>query len=55
MKKSELMDVYYRMRLARSFETRVAEQYTKGRIGSRVATTNASLRKPQLPSTSRHR
>ena len=33
MKKSELMDVYYRMRLARSFETRVAEQYTKGRIG----------------------
>ena len=33
MNKSELMDVYYRMRLARSFETRVAEQYTKGRIG----------------------
>ncbi|MHC4591811.1 MAG: pyruvate dehydrogenase (acetyl-transferring) E1 component subunit alpha [Planctomycetota bacterium] len=32
MNKSELMDVYYRMRLARSFETRVAEQYTKGRI-----------------------
>ena len=33
MKKSELMEAYYRMRLARSFETRVAEQYTKGRIG----------------------
>jgi len=33
MKKSELMEVYYRMRLARGFETRVAEQYTKGRIG----------------------
>ncbi|MDP6379798.1 MAG: pyruvate dehydrogenase (acetyl-transferring) E1 component subunit alpha [Phycisphaerae bacterium] len=33
MKKSELMKVYYLMRLARSFETSVAEQYTKGRIG----------------------
>lgn len=33
MKKSELLDVYYRMRLARAFEMRVAEQYTKGRIG----------------------
>ena len=33
MKKSELMEAYYRMRLARSFETRVAEQYTRGRIG----------------------
>ncbi len=33
MKKSELLDVYYRMRLARSFEMRTAEQYTKGRIG----------------------
>jgi pyruvate dehydrogenase E1 component alpha subunit len=33
MNQRELMDVYYRMRLARSFETRVAEQYTKGRIG----------------------
>jgi pyruvate dehydrogenase E1 component alpha subunit len=33
MNKKELMEVYYRLRLARSFETRVAEQYTKGRIG----------------------
>ncbi|MFP4058300.1 MAG: pyruvate dehydrogenase (acetyl-transferring) E1 component subunit alpha [Candidatus Brocadiia bacterium] len=33
MRKDELMDVYYRMRLARQFETRAAEQYTKGRIG----------------------
>jgi len=33
MKKSELLEVYYGMKLARSFETRVAEQYTKGRIG----------------------
>ena len=33
MKKSELLEVYYRMKLARSFETRVAEQYTRGRIG----------------------
>ena len=33
MKKSELLEVYYRMTLARTFETRVAEQYTKGRIG----------------------
>lgn len=32
MNKQELMDVYYRLRLARVFETRVAEQYTKGRI-----------------------
>jgi pyruvate dehydrogenase E1 component alpha subunit len=33
MKKSELMEIYYRMKLARAFETRVAEQYLKGRIG----------------------
>ena len=33
MRKDELLEVYYRMRLARGFETRVAEQYTKGRIG----------------------
>jgi len=33
MNKQELMEVYYRMSLARSFETRVAEQYSKGRIG----------------------
>ena len=33
MNKAELLEVYYRMKLARSFETRVAEQYTKGRIG----------------------
>ena len=33
MKKSELLEVYYRMKLVRSFETRVAEQYTKGRVG----------------------
>jgi pyruvate dehydrogenase E1 component alpha subunit len=33
MNKAELMDAYYRMKLVRSFETRVAEQYTKGRIG----------------------
>ena len=33
MNKRELMDAYYRMHLARNFETRVAEQYTKGRIG----------------------
>ena len=33
MKKSELLRVYYLLRLARSFETRTAEQYTKGRIG----------------------
>jgi pyruvate dehydrogenase E1 component alpha subunit len=33
MNKAELLEVYYRMRLARSFETRVAEQYSKGRIG----------------------
>ena len=32
MNKQELMDVYYRMRLVRTFETRVAEQYTRGRI-----------------------
>jgi len=32
MNKGELMEVYYRMKLARSFETRVAEQYVKGRI-----------------------
>ncbi len=33
MNKRELMEVYYKMRLVRGFETRVAEQYTKGRIG----------------------
>lgn len=33
MNKKELMDVYYRLHLSRSFESRVAEQYTKGRIG----------------------
>ncbi|NQT88076.1 pyruvate dehydrogenase (acetyl-transferring) E1 component subunit alpha, partial [bacterium] len=33
MNKPELMKCYYQMRLARSFETRVAEQYTKGRVG----------------------
>jgi pyruvate dehydrogenase E1 component alpha subunit len=33
MKKSELLQVYYLMRLARGFESRAAEQYTKGRIG----------------------
>ena len=33
MRKDELMRVYYQMRLARAFETRVAEQYMKGRIG----------------------
>jgi pyruvate dehydrogenase E1 component alpha subunit len=33
MKKSELLEVYYRLLLARNFERRVAEQYNKGRIG----------------------
>ena len=33
MNRTELLEVYYRMRLARSFETRVAQQYAKGRIG----------------------
>jgi len=33
MRKDELMRVYTQMRLARGFETRVAEQYQKGRIG----------------------
>ena len=33
MRKDELMEVYRKMRLARVFETRVAEQYMKGRIG----------------------
>ncbi len=33
MNKKELFKAYYQMLLARSFETRVAEQYTKGRIG----------------------
>ncbi len=33
MNQRELLDVYYRMKLAREFEARVAEQYTKGRIG----------------------
>jgi pyruvate dehydrogenase E1 component alpha subunit len=32
MNKKELMEVYYRMKLVRTFETRVAEQYTRGRI-----------------------
>jgi len=33
MKKTELMRAYYLMKLARDFETRTAEQYTRGRIG----------------------
>lgn len=33
MNKKELLDIYYRLALARQFETRVAEQYQKGRIG----------------------
>jgi pyruvate dehydrogenase E1 component alpha subunit len=33
MKKAELLEAYRLMQLARTFETRVAEQYTKGRIG----------------------
>lgn len=33
MKKSELLKAYYQMRLAREFETRVAEEYSKGNIG----------------------
>jgi pyruvate dehydrogenase E1 component alpha subunit len=33
MRKDDLMRVYYQMQLARGFETRVAEQYMKGRIG----------------------
>ncbi|MHC4479389.1 MAG: pyruvate dehydrogenase (acetyl-transferring) E1 component subunit alpha [Planctomycetota bacterium] len=33
MNKQELMKAYYLMKLVRRFETRVAEQYTKGRIG----------------------
>jgi len=33
MNQRELLEVYHRMKLAREFETRVAEQYTKGRIG----------------------
>ena len=33
MKKDELLEVYYRMKLARTFETRVAEQYTRGKVG----------------------
>jgi len=33
MRNEELMRVYYQMKLARDFETRVAEQYMKGRIG----------------------
>jgi len=31
--KRELLDVYSRLKLARDFETRVAEQYARGRIG----------------------
>jgi pyruvate dehydrogenase E1 component alpha subunit len=31
--KSELMKAYYKLRLARDFETRVAEQYSRGNIG----------------------
>jgi len=33
MKKSELLRAYYLLRLVRGFESRVAEQYVKGRIG----------------------
>lgn len=33
MNKAELLDVYYQMKIARDFETRVARQYTKGRVG----------------------
>ncbi len=33
MNKAELMEVYYLMQLARTFETRVAEQYTRGKMG----------------------
>lgn len=33
MNKREVMAAYERLKLARDFETRVAEQYTKGRIG----------------------
>jgi pyruvate dehydrogenase E1 component alpha subunit len=33
MNQRELMQAYYQMKLARDFETRVAEQYTKGRVG----------------------
>ena len=33
MNKREMMKVYYQLKLARSFETRVAQQYTQGRIG----------------------
>lgn len=33
MKKSELMKAYYLLQLARRFEMRTAEQYTKGHIG----------------------
>ncbi len=32
MNKQEMMEVYYLLKLARDFETRVAEQYTKGNI-----------------------
>ena len=33
MKKSQLMEVYWRLRLVREFETRAAEQYTEGNVG----------------------
>lgn len=33
MNKRELLDVYYRLSLVRAFETRVAEQYMRGKIG----------------------
>ncbi len=33
MNKAELMEVYYRMQLARTFEARTAEQYTRGNVG----------------------
>lgn len=33
MNKKELLEVYYRLQLARQFELRVAEQYVKGKIG----------------------
>ncbi len=32
MNKAELMEVYYQMKLVRAFETRVAEEYTRGNV-----------------------
>jgi len=46
MNKQELMELYYRMRRARGFETRVAEQYTMGRIGGAATSTPARRRWP---------